>query len=454
MDGSQGKIIKCRQRRRHGGKTDSAGASPASDAEQLPFPGDEAQDYPASPTKDVADHASVKDEIRSDDSDTDPHEQLDGALPTQAAAEDARPGTRGFLRAAEAVLPSHVQESPVAGVEDPKLLWSKPSTYVVDDDFGYGRIPAFWFTLNLPYNYLFEIHRFQHAVLSVSQAPSPADEELGKEAPHVPDAETTRAKDTVDCLDPLSGAAMAQRCEWVLNNPDIVVMLHAIRVEIMVEYVMKHIVPYEEEDPFQYWLRFEFGTSGNPHTHGIAYVAGNPEFDMVVKDSERLLAVSKKLQQEGHPDWDKVVSWETAERSMAEFYHPYINEMHPCKDSSGAPLWKYGSAMYELVLENVPLPGCAKPQTVNLLELLENVFSSEEPDTSPLKHVLLALIESGQRHDYHEHGPPEFGKHSCARKGTTEDGKDYVYCRYLYPRRIQQFTPPDYGHVEEDPPPT
>ena len=68
---------------------------------------------------------------------------------------------------------------------------------------------------------------------------------------------------------------MAQRCEWVLNNPDIVVMLHAIRVEIMVEYVMKHIVPYEEEDPFQYWLRFEFGTSGNPHTHGIAYVAGN-----------------------------------------------------------------------------------------------------------------------------------------------------------------------------------
>ena len=125
--------------------------------------------------------------------------------------------------------------------------------------------------------------------------------------------------------------------------------------------------------------------------------------------------------------------------------------MHPCKDSSGAPLWKYGSAMYDLVLENVPLPGCAKPQTVNLLELLENVFSSEEPDTSPLKHVLLALIESGQRHDYHEHGPPEFGKHSCARKGTTEDGKDYVYCRYLYPRRIQQFTPPDYGHVGEDP---
>ena len=68
-------------------------------------------------------------------------------------------------------------------------------------------------------------------------------------------------------------------------------------------------------------------------------------------------------------------------------------------------------------------------------------FSSEEPDTSPLKHVLLALIESGQRHDYHEHGLPEFDKHSCARKGPKEDGEKY-------------FTPPDYGHVEEDPPPT
>ena len=127
----------CRQRRRHGGKTDSAGLPPAPDAEQQPFAGDDAQDCPASPTKDVADHASVKDEIRSDNSDSDPHEQLDGALPTQAVAEDARPGTRGFLRAAEELLASHIQESPVASVENPRLLWSKPSTYVVDDDFGY-----------------------------------------------------------------------------------------------------------------------------------------------------------------------------------------------------------------------------------------------------------------------------------------------------------------------------
>ena len=110
-------------------------------------------------------------------------------------------------------------------------------------------------------------------------------DKLLKEESQASDTEAPRAKDSSDCLDPLSGAAMAQRCEWVLNNPDIVVMLHAIRVEIMVQYVMKHIVPHEDEDPFQFWLRFEFGTSGNPHTHGIAYVAGNPEFDYIVKDA-------------------------------------------------------------------------------------------------------------------------------------------------------------------------
>ena len=36
--------------------------------------------------------------------------------------------------------------------------------HVVEDTYGYNRIPAFWFTLNLPFNYLFEIHRFQRAV--------------------------------------------------------------------------------------------------------------------------------------------------------------------------------------------------------------------------------------------------------------------------------------------------
>ena len=48
-----------------------------------------------------------------------------------------------------------------------------------------------------------------------------------------------------------------------------------------------------------------------------------------------------------------------------------------------------------------------------------NESKPREPDTSRLKYLLLALIEHGQRHDYHEHGPPRFGVHACAKKVST-----------------------------------
>ena len=46
----------------------------------------------------------------------------------------------------------------------PRDFWQKQPAHIIDDAYGYNRIPAFWFTLNLPFNYLFEIHRFQRAV--------------------------------------------------------------------------------------------------------------------------------------------------------------------------------------------------------------------------------------------------------------------------------------------------
>ena len=46
----------------------------------------------------------------------------------------------------------------------PHLLWSKSPRRLGSDTYGYGRNPGFWFTLNFPFNYLWEIHRFQAAV--------------------------------------------------------------------------------------------------------------------------------------------------------------------------------------------------------------------------------------------------------------------------------------------------
>ena len=73
---------------------------------------------------------------------------------------------------------------------------------------------------------------------------------------------------------------MEKRCAWVTTNPDIVVTLRAIRVELLLHYVRQHIVPLDDASPFLYWLRFEFGQSGNPHAHGLSYVPGNPEVDL------------------------------------------------------------------------------------------------------------------------------------------------------------------------------
>ena len=171
-------------------------------------------------------------------------------------------------------------------VPHPRTIWHQLPSRMIPDEYGYGRIPAFWFTLNLPFNYLFEIHRFQQAVHELQGL----------------DDEGT----TTDCLDPIARDAMTARCSWVLDNPDIVVLLHAIRVELLVNYVMRDIVPTEEDDPFLYWLRFEFGSSGNPHAHGVAYVAGNPQFDMIVKDA----ATKKALLLQHLPEAEDIRTWE------------------------------------------------------------------------------------------------------------------------------------------------
>ena len=226
---------------------------------------------------------------------------------------------------------------------------------LIEDAYGYGRIPAFWFTLNLPFNYLYEIHRFQHATEELARRRQATDSTSTAQ-----DAATAAAavsSDSVDCLDPVGKEAMEKRCNWVLNNPDIVVMLHVLRVEIIVNYVMRHVVPPSEEKPFQYWLRFEFGQSGNPHAHGFTYVVGNPEFDLVVRGKEALEEALKS----DHPDVGKMELEEDAERGVAAFFDQYIREKHPCKDAAGASLWHFEEPLYTLMVENVSMPGCAKP---------------------------------------------------------------------------------------------
>jgi len=99
-----------------------------------------------------------------------------------------------------------------------KRLWVSCPQLGTVDTYGYGRSPAFWFTLNCPYNYLHEIHRFQ-------------DDRL--------------------CLDAISRASKDMRFRWSLDNPDIVCQLHVIRVELIIRMVMPAVVPPTRKFPFQ-----------------------------------------------------------------------------------------------------------------------------------------------------------------------------------------------------------
>ena len=128
----------------------------------------------------------------------------------------------------------------------PNSIWRQvPPLTPRRDEFGYGRNSAFWFTLNYPYNYVFELHRLQEAtrVLQVNTKPDIWTHNCCK-----------ADRDGMDA-----------RFHWTADNADLVVLMHAIRVELNVRYVMSHIVPCQQERDFQYWLRFEFGSNGNPH---------------------------------------------------------------------------------------------------------------------------------------------------------------------------------------------
>ena len=89
---------------------------------------------------------------------------------------------------------------------------------------------------------------------------------------------------------------------------------------------------------------------------------------------------------------------------------------------------------------------------MNLYDHLERTFATPgEPDLSELKTVLLALIEDGQRHTWHGHRVPTWGRDPCARKLRRRGEREQVYCRYLFPREHVLATATHLGHVRVDP---
>ena len=98
-----------------------------------------------------------------------------------------------------------------------------------------------------------------------------------------------------------------------------------------------------------------------------------------------------------------------------------------------------GDPLYDYAREHVEERTLRRPQCVDLLEMLEEIFDTPqgtEPDVLPLKKLLLSLVEDGQRHTGHGHRKPQWGVHPCARRVKSGQRKDEVYCRYRFPSNL------------------
>ncbi len=340
--------------------------------------------------------------------------------PSPEPTQDTPPSSRRLHRRSSLREPASESKSS-RPKPSPRDVWSEDYPYKIADKLGYGRIPAFWFTLNLPYNLLYEIHRFHKAVSECSGRSSNAP--------------------SVDHLDPKSSDAQSARCEWVLDNPDIVSFMHALRIELIVERIVANVVPKEEGVPFQYWLRFEFGSGGNPHVHGQAWTKGNPDIECIVKDDE----TRRKLRSQGHPESDHMQTREEAELAVSKYFEHFVKEMHPCKDSSG-------NARYPYITDLLAHEYGTRPQCVPLIDVLERAFADPlSPDLSELKQILVAIIESGQRHTGHGHDAPKLGLHPCARKIRMPGEHSKIACRYDFPKALFSPTAECPGRIADDP---
>jgi hypothetical protein len=123
-----------------------------------------------------------------------------------------------------------------------------------------GRIPAFWWTLNHRYNFDYEVHRLN--VADSLHAAGPVEE-----------TEVGRALLACDA------AAKKFRYNFVRHAPDISVYMHALRAELHMRMVMPCVTGHSKAKPYLSMARFETGSGGNKHWHGMSYGEDNPRID-------------------------------------------------------------------------------------------------------------------------------------------------------------------------------
>jgi hypothetical protein len=124
----------------------------------------------------------------------------------------------------------------------------------LSDKLGLGRAPSMWFTLNTKYNSANDIHR-----LNVYN------------------------KDAASALDTGVDGYRKIRQQFARDCPDLVCQQIVLRTELNMQIVMPSVIRHSDKWPFLSMIRFEVGSSGNLHAHGLAVGTKSPKMPRRVK---------------------------------------------------------------------------------------------------------------------------------------------------------------------------
>ncbi len=164
---------------------------------------------------------------------------------------------------------------------------------------------------------------------------------------------------------------------------------------------------------FHYWVRFEEGSGGNPHTQGLSYAGGNPSISglrqsIPKEGSEGELAeVSVHVENEARAD-------------LARFFESSSLEWHPAKDEGGNQLYDF---LIEHVMDDGELARAIGSNVVHgdaRFDIVETDVVGHDRGWTKAHHA----CKSGAGK----------GKHLFARQRPGTTAPSQAVCRYLYPR--------------------
>ena len=122
------------------------------------------------------------------------------------------------------------------------------------DKLGLGRALSMWFTLNTKYNSANDIHR-----LNVYN------------------------QDAASALDTGVDGYRTIRQQFARDCPDLVAQQIVLRTELNMQIVMPSVIRHSHKWPFLSMIRFEVGSSGSLHAHGLAVGTKSPKMPRRVK---------------------------------------------------------------------------------------------------------------------------------------------------------------------------